>query len=395
MTAPECLRIAGPAVTSNGEVTYVIAGIDTHKDTLAVAVVDDSGRLVAGGDVPNTERGFAQLVDMFTSHQVQRVGIEGSGSFGRAVAVHLALCWQSDQPVAVVEVPTLMTSRERHGQLGKGKTDPVDALAVARITAREQQLPTVRLTVGAAADLRALLDYREDLVRERGALVNRAHAELGGLRPGYQQQIPILTTRARVRAAVDLLGDDSSIRATLCRRRLERVIAIDAETAELKRQISELVAAADTTLTDLYGVGPLVAARFIAEVVDIRRYPNRNAFAAANGTAPLPASSGRTVRHRFNPGGNRQLNRSLYTIALTQIRGDTEGRAYYERKRAAGKSKREALRCLKRRLSDIVFTTMRHDAASADAFPDQASPPAWPLLVGVGAVDANEARLTA
>jgi len=108
---------------------------------------------VAGGDVPNTERGFAQLVDMFTAHHVQRVGIEGSGSFGRAVAVHLALCWQSGQPVAVVEVPTLMTSRERHGQLGKGKTDPVDALAVARITTREQQLPPVRLTVGAAADL--------------------------------------------------------------------------------------------------------------------------------------------------------------------------------------------------------------------------------------------------
>jgi transposase len=376
------------------EVTYVIAGIDTHKDTLAVAVVDDTGRLVASGDVPNTERGFAQLVDMFTSHHVQRVGIEGSGSFGRAVAVHLALCWQSDQPVAVVEVPTLMTSRERHGQLGKGKTDPVDALAIARITAREQQLPTVRLTVGAAADLRALLDYREDLVRERGALVNRAHAELGGLRPGYQHQIPILTTRARIRAALELIGDDTSVRAVLCRRRLERVLAIDTETAELKRQISKLVAVADTTLTDLYGVGPLVAARFLAEVVDIRRYPNRDAFAAANGTAPLPASSGRTVRHRFNPGGNRQLNRSLYTIALTQIRGDTEGRAYYERKRAAGKTKREALRCLKRRLSDIVFTTMRHDAAGADAPPDQVSPPSW-QLVGVGAVDANEARLTA
>jgi transposase len=213
---PRVLAHRRPSGHIEREVTYVIAGIDTHKDTLAVAVVDDSGRLVAGGDVPNTERGFAQLVDMFTAHRVQRVGIEGSGSFGRAVAVHLALCWQSGQPVAVVEVPTLMTSRERHGQLGKGKTDPVDALAIARITTREQQLPPVRLTVGAAADLRALLDYREDLVRERGALVNRAHAELGGLRPGYQQQIPILTTRARVRAAVDLLGDDSSIRATLC-----------------------------------------------------------------------------------------------------------------------------------------------------------------------------------
>ena len=384
-----------PSGHTEQEVTLVIAGIDTHKDTLAVAVVDEAGRLVAGGDVPNTERGFAQLVDMFNTHHVQRVGIEGSGSFGRAVAVHLVVCWQPDRPATVVEVPTLMTSRERRGQLGKGKTDPVDALAIARITAREQQLPPVRLTAGAAADLRALLDYREDLVRERGALVNRAHAELGGLRPGYQHQIPILTTRARVRAALELIGDDTSIRATLCRRRLERVIAIDAEAADLKRQITRLVAAADTTLTDLYGVGPLVAARFIAEVVDIRRYPNRNAFAAANGTAPLPASSGRTVRHRFNPGGNRQLNRSLYTIALTQIRGDTEGRAYYERKRAAGKTKREALRCLKRRLSDIVFATMRHDATGAAAAPDRHTWPAWSIPAGVGAVDANEARLTA
>ena len=92
-----------------------------------------------------------------------------------------------------------------------------------------------------------------------------------------------------------------------------------------------------------------------------RRYPNRDAFASANGTAPLPASSGRTVRHRFNPGGNRQLNRALFTVALTQIRGNTEGRAYYDRKKAAGKSSMEAMRCLKRRLSDLVYRTMLGD----------------------------------
>ena len=170
------------------------------------------------------------------------------------------------------------------------------------------------------------------------------------------------------------------------------MLAIDAETADLKRQITDLVAATGTTLTDLHGIGPLVAARFIAEVVDARRYPNRNAFAAANGTAPLPASSGRTVRHRFNPGGNRQLNRALYTIAITQIRGDTEGRAYYERKRAAGKTRREALRCLKRKLSDIVFTTMRHDADRQTPQLGQLPPP---NQARVGAADANEARLTA
>jgi transposase len=159
-----------------------------------------------------------------------------------------------------------------------------------------------------------------------------AHAELIGLRASYHHQVSNLTTRARVRVALTLIADDDSVRAVLCRRRLERILAIDAEIAQLKRQIAELVTAAGTTLTDLHGIGPLVAARFIAEVVDVRRYPNRNAFAAANGTAPLPASSGRTVRHRFNPGGKRQLNRTLYTIATTQIRGDTEGRAYYERK---------------------------------------------------------------
>ena len=189
-----------------------------------------------------------------------------------------------------------------------------------------------------------------------------------------------------------LIADQDSVRAVLCRRRLERILAIDAETAELKQQIADLVAAAGTTLTDLHGIGPLVAARFIAEVVDVRRYPNRNAFAAANGTAPLPASSGRTVRHRLNPGGNRQLNRALYTIAITQIRSDTEGRAYYERKRAAGKTKREALRCLKRKLSDIVFTTMRHDADRQTAQLGQLPPP---NQARVGAADANEARLTA
>jgi transposase len=112
-----------------------------------------------------------------------------------------------------------------------------------------------------------------------------------------------------------LIANDDCVRAVLWRRRLERILAIDAETADLKRQIADLVAAAGTTLTDLHGIGPLVAARFIAEVIDVRGYPNRNAFAAANGTAPLPASFGRTVRHRCNPGGNRQLNRALYTIA--------------------------------------------------------------------------------
>ena len=134
--APECLRVADSAVISRMEVRGVFAGIDTHKDTLAVAVIDAASRLLVSREFPNSDDGFRQLVRLFDTHQVVRVGIEGSGNFGRAVAVHLVLCWQTDRDV--VEVPTLMTSRERRGQLGKGKTDPVDALAIARITAREQ-----------------------------------------------------------------------------------------------------------------------------------------------------------------------------------------------------------------------------------------------------------------
>lgn len=352
----------------------MFAGIDTHKDSLAVAVIDDAGRTRAVEEVPNTATGFGRLEQLLADHEVARIGIEGSGSYGRAIAVHLTI---GCPDVTVVEVPTLMTSRERGARPGRGKTDPDDALAIARITAREQNLPPVRLTVGAAADLRAVLDYREQLVLERTMTVNRVHAEMLGLRPGYQAEIRALSLKWQIVAALELLDGDATVRAGLCTRRLLRVQQIDVEVAELTKQITSLVDAFGTNLTGIYGVGPIVAARFLAEVVDVRRYPNRNTFASANGTAPLPASSGRTVRHRLNRGGNRQLNRALYTIAITQIRSDTEGRAYYERKRAGGKTGREALRCLKRRLSDQVFRTMQSDAEAVDA------------------ASANEARLTA
>lgn len=356
----------------------MFAGIDTHKDTLAVAVIDVAGRPKVVEEVPNSAAGFGQLEQFLADHDVVRIGIEGSGSYGRAIAIHLTIACPD---VTVVEVPTLMTSRERGARPGRGKTDPDDALAIARITAREQNLPPVRLTVGAAADLRALLDYREQLIVERTMTVNRVHAEMLGLRPGYQVKITALGLKWQIVAALALLDGDTSVRAGLCIRRLLRIQQIDVEVADLTKQITAMVDASETTLTDIYGVGPIVAARFLAEVVDVRRYPNRNTFASANGTAPLPASSGRTVRHRLNRGGNRQLNRALYTIAITQIRSDTEGRAYYDRKRAAGKTGREALRCLKRRLSDQVFKTMQRDAEPARGVVD--------------ATEANEARLTA
>lgn len=171
------------------------------------------------------------------------VGIEGSGNFGRAVAAHLAISWNPDREVSVVEVPTGITPRERRARLGRGKSDPVDALAIARITAREKNRPPVRLAVGPAADLRALFDYREDPGRRTDRI-----DQPGPCRPiwpatGLPPRDPDLTSAARIRALLDMLAGEASIRAEMCRRRLERVIDIDAEAAAMKRQVAALVAA--------------------------------------------------------------------------------------------------------------------------------------------------------
>jgi transposase len=335
----------------------MFAGIDTHKDTLEIGIIDRAGRVLTVARIANTEIGFDKLVVLLQRHRVVRVGIEGSGCFGRAAAVHLAIL----DSVEVVEVCAPLTARERARRPGQGKTDQIDAVAIARIVSREPWLPPVRLTVGPAADLRALLDYRDQLIHERTAAAMRVHAELAGLHPGYQRRIPSLKESMNVRAAKNLLAGDGRIRAELCLRRLDRVTAIDDELKLLRKQIAARVEASGTSLTQIYGVGVLVAARFLAEVVDIRRYPSRNAFASANGSAPVPASSGRSVRHGLNRSGNRAMNNCLYTIAITEIRADTAGRAYYRRKRAQGKTSREAIRCVKRRLSDIVYRTMRQD----------------------------------
>src|SRR3954452_5597312 len=245
----------------------VLAGIDTHKDTLAVAVIDDTGRPVVVTELANTETGFTALEQLLAEHAVRRVGIEGSGNYGRGAAVHLVLTG----PAEVVEVPPNLTSRERSGRPSAGKTDPIDAVAIARITAREPALPPVRLAVGQAADLRALADYRAQLVAERTALASRTHAELHGLRPGYQDRVPRLTAPTFITAAKDLLAGDTSVRATLTRRRLARLAELTAEIQELHGLITDAVQHVKTGLTDLYGLGPVSAATILGEVADIRR----------------------------------------------------------------------------------------------------------------------------
>ena len=285
------------------------------------------------------------------------MGIEGSGNYGRGAAVRLVLAGDLE----VVEVPPSLTSRKRSAKPGQGKTDPIDAVAIAGSPPASPTCHTSGCRSGRPPTCgRWPTTYRAQLVAERTALASRIHAELHGLRLGYQARVPRLTGPTFIVAAKGLLAGDTSVRAGLTRRRLARLAEPTAEIREVTDLIAAAVEEVGTGLTGIYGIGPTGAATILGEVADIRRYRSRHAFAAANGTAPLPANSGRTTRrHRLNRSGNRTLNRVLYTTAITQIRADTEGRTYYLRNRAEGKTNREALRCLKRRLLDLCTSMPR------------------------------------
>ena len=215
--------------------------------------------------------------------------------------------------------------------------------------------------MGRSRTLRCLVYYRRELVETRNRHVNRLHADLEQLHCGYHHNIPTrLTTPTALTKASYLLRGDRNTRAGVAKRRIRHIRELNRQIDDLATQITAMVRASGTTLTNIYGIGALVAAEILAGVGDPTRYTTKAKFTMANGTAPLEASSRRVVRHRLNRGGNRQLNKAIHTIAITQIaRPNTEGRTYYQRKLACGKTKREAIRSLKRRVSDRIWTHLQ------------------------------------
>jgi transposase len=333
-------------------------GIDAHKDTLAAAAIDQQGRQVDARTFTNTPDGYVELIDWAGQYEASRIGIEGSGSLGRQSALAL-----QGAGFEVVDVPPQLTAQGRRHGRNHSKTDPIDALIIARVVLRDQDLPAVRVC-GASEDLRVLVHYRRDLISERTRLASRLHSDLEQLRPGYQSVVRRLTTTKQLDRVHELLVELASVRARIARQRVERLRALCVEIDQLTTELRSLVTAVTAGLTAIVGIAALTAAEILAEVGDIRRFRTKAQFAMANGTAPLPASSGRTNRHRLNRGGNRQLNRILHFIALTQVSRSPEGRAYYDRKRLEGRSKQDALRCLKRRISDRIFQTLRSSPPS-------------------------------
>ncbi|WP_328393267.1 IS110 family transposase [Nocardia sp. NBC_00416] len=272
--------------------------------------------------------------------------------------------WRRSWPSTVSKLSMFQPNLPTGSVLSTGHGRKTDALSVGIAALNSTGLQSMR-TDPTAQVLRTLTEYRDDLIRTRTQTANRLHRLLVQLVPAG------LPKRLTAEAAAQLLR---SVRPREHYGRALRQVAVDlvAELRRLDRRIDSatdslnaVVTESRTQLTTIHGVGTVVAAKILAHTGDIRRFRSAAAFASYAGVAPIEVSSGDARRHRLSRAGDRQLNYALHVIAITQIRRDTVGRAYYQRKRAAGKGHKEALRCLKRQLSDIVYRIMLRDAGTS------------------------------
>ncbi len=261
----------------------------------------------------------------------------------------------------VVDVPPVLASRVR--LLGSGKSDkndPNDARSVAIAALRQPGLAVVQREDHTQA-LRMLAKRHLELTALRTQAVCRLHSVLMQLRPGGMPPRLSATKAARMLGGMRNLNLVGEQRRAMARTHLGDIRRLDREIKTNKVLISKTVAAANTTVTDVYGVGPIVAAILIGYTGDIGRFASADHYASYNGTAPIEVSSGGKKRHRLSMRGNRMLNHAIHMAAVTQIRHDTAGRIYYDKKQAEGKTKKEALRALKRRVSDTVYQQLVTD----------------------------------
>ena len=291
----------------------------------------------------------------------RRWAVENAGGLGRHLAGRLAAAGES-----VVDVPPKLSARVRMLSSGNArKNDGLDALATALAASRNGRL--VEVDAEAASEvLRLLSERREDLVAERTRALNRLHGLLRDLVPGGVAGTLSAHRAARILRGIRPQGGASArLRRRLASEVLRDIRTLDRKIADLNERIEAEVEASGTTLTEIFGVGSILAAKIIGTVGDVARFPTKAHFASYSGTAPVEASSGEVVRHRLSLAGNRRLNNVLHMVAVCQARSDARGGAYYRKKIAEGKSRKEALRCLKRRISDAVFKILQTDSQEA------------------------------
>ena len=337
----------------------VMIGVDPHKASHTAAALDEHGQLLDRQRIPASVDGYRALRGWAAQWPHRCWAVEGAHGIGRALAQRLV--GDGEQ---VVDVPAKLAARVRVLSVGHGrKSDPDDAVSVAVAAQSVPQLRQVGVEDQAVV-LHLLTKRRQDLVAARTQTINRLHRLLMDLVPGGARRNLTAKRAAALLSEVTPTSAPAVTRWQLATELVTDIRQLEQRIAAMEAQIKAAVAQSNTSLLGLFGVGPVLAATFLGEVGDIGRFPSRHHFAAHTGTAPLEASSGPGVRHRLSRAGDRKLKYALYMMAMVQVRRPSAGQAYYRRKLAEGKSPREALRCLKRRLSDAVYRCLVADARS-------------------------------
>jgi transposase len=341
----------------------VVLGVDPHKKTHTVIAADEAGRELGTITVQATATGHLKLFRWAAARYPEhRWAVED----GRHVAGRL-LRDLIAAGEAVTCVPTKLMAGARAGAKTRGKSDPIDALAVARAALREPELPAAHLDQQ-CLDLRLLVDHREHLVVERTRNINRLRWDLVDLDPDLEPAGQKMTTQKVLHELIDQLAQlPASVRRDLATEKTQRILDDTIRIKELERDITRTVAPLAPTLLALFGVAGLSAAKLMGEVAGIERFPTAAKLANHAGTACIPVWSGNTEKHRLNRGANRQLNCAVHRIAITQVRRYPPAQQLFARRRAAGDTKAGAYRVVKRHLIDVIYRAMNTDTQTRQA----------------------------
>ncbi|MDP9382687.1 MAG: IS110 family transposase [Chloroflexota bacterium] len=342
-------------------------GVDTHKRSHVLVAIDEQGQACGSRKIANTPEGWAAALEWGRGWERGRIwGVENSGSLGKGLAQFLLE--QGEEEVR--EIVPHRTAQYRKRARTQDKTDTADALAMARLLRAESEyLPRVHAD-DVSTELRVLSEHRDNLVDDRTRLINRLHAQMLQIDPSYREKSGPLTGERGLSYCRDLSLPDASdlvrTRLLIVRQLTEQLARLNEEIAEVTKALQRRVHSTNTPLLELCGVGDVIAARLIGELGAAPRVHSAAALASLAGISPVEVSSGGRHGHRLNRGGNRKLNRAIHIIALSQRRCDPRAQEYYAKKRAEGKTERAAMRCLKRRLVDVLYRLLRQGAMGGD-----------------------------
>jgi transposase len=337
----------------------VMIGVDPHKGSHTAVALDEREESLGELRVRSATNQVEQLITWATPLGERTWAIEGAGGLGYLLAQQFVAAGER-----VVDVQPKFAARVRLLATGaSNKNDPNDARSVAVAALGSSTVPEVRVEDHAAV-MKVWAKRHRDLSRQHNRVACRLHSVLCDLVPGGIAGEISPAQATRLLDELEPAGAVATARHELAVELVADLVRLADQRREARRRIAAAVTASTTTVTELFGVGPIVAATVIGEVGDISRFPTRDHFAAYNGTAPIEASSGgRRKVFRLSRRGNRRLNHVIHMAAVTQIRfRHTDGRGYYDRKIAQGHTGKEAIRALKRRISDAIYTRLRHDA---------------------------------